>query len=58
MTQATIQNATALLREIASLPEPEQTEYVKMMRHALMGLRLSEHVQTANHQQAAERESA
>ena len=43
MTQTTIQNATALLREIASLPEPERTEYVKMMRYTLMGLRLTEH---------------
>lgn len=58
MTQATIQNATALMREISSLPEPERTEYIKMMRHALMGLRLSEHAQVTSPQQSAERPGA
>lgn len=55
MTKTTIHNATELLYEIASLPEPERTEYIKMMRHVLMGLRLSELAQAANPQQTGER---
>lgn len=56
MTEMTIGNATELVREIASISEPEQTEYIKMMRHVLMGLRLTERTLIAQSQ--AERESA
>lgn len=48
MTQVTIQNTALLLREIASLPEPERTEYVKMMRNSLMGVRLALSVNECN----------
>ena len=58
MTQATIQNATALLYEITNLPEPERTDYVKMMRYAMMGLRLAERAQTDKNQGVERREGA
>ena len=45
MTGDTVKQATALVQEIESLPEPQRTAYVNMMRHVLIGLRLKDTTQ-------------
>lgn len=42
MTTMQLNNADALFREIAKLPEGKQIEYVRMMKAVLLGASLAE----------------
>jgi hypothetical protein len=42
MTTTQLNNADALFREIARLPEGKQIEYVRMMKAVLLGASLAE----------------
>lgn len=42
MKQESISRVNSLLKDVASLPEPKQTEYIYAMRLILTGMKLAE----------------